>query len=182
MATTRIKITAIHSDIPTKIYLQQFLLLRTCEKVGDEEVVNNYQLGKLNEAKSYGQIDFVKLNKQEDMEFKDYVITFIAKDDATKLMHARCFRATDLNDARDAFDSYFGDKPVEIVSIEEKKDELSKEDAKMCAHLLDTIKMYSFWDEEAQKYVFNGELATIILRESRMEALVRAIGVLARNK
>ena len=61
MATTRIKITAIHSDIPTKMYLQQFLLLRTCEKVGDEEVVNNYQLGKLNEAKSYGQIDFIKI-------------------------------------------------------------------------------------------------------------------------
>lgn len=64
MATTRIKITAIHSDIPTKMYLQQFLLLRTCEKVGDEEVVNNYQLGKLNEAKSYGQIDFIKIKNE----------------------------------------------------------------------------------------------------------------------
>ena len=64
MRTTRIKITAIHSDIPAKIYLQQFLLLRTCEKVGDEEVVNNYQLGKLNEAKSYGQIDFIKIKNE----------------------------------------------------------------------------------------------------------------------
>lgn len=61
MRTTRIKITAIHSDIPTKMYLQNFLLLRTCENVGDEEVVNNYQLGLLNESKRNGQIDFIKI-------------------------------------------------------------------------------------------------------------------------
>ena len=61
MRTTRIKLTAIYSDIPTAIYLDQFLLLRTCKKVGDIEVVNNYQLGKLNEAKRNGQIDFIKL-------------------------------------------------------------------------------------------------------------------------
>lgn len=41
--------------------MQQFLLLRTCEKVGDEEVVNNYQLGQLNQAKRIGSIDFEKL-------------------------------------------------------------------------------------------------------------------------
>ena len=63
MRTTKIKITAIYSDIPSKIYLQKFLLLRTCEKVGDEEVVNNYQLGQLNRAKENGQIDFVKIQK-----------------------------------------------------------------------------------------------------------------------
>ena len=63
MRTTRIKITAIHSNIPAKMYLQKFLLLRTCEKVGDEEVVNNYQLGQLNRAKENGQIDFVKIQE-----------------------------------------------------------------------------------------------------------------------
>ena len=64
MATTRIKITAIHSDIPAKMYLQKLLLLRTCEKVGDEEVVNNYQLGQLNRAKEYGQMDFIKIKNE----------------------------------------------------------------------------------------------------------------------
>ena len=47
--------------MPAKMYLQKFLLLRTCEKVGDEEVVNNYQLGMLNESKRNGQIDFIKI-------------------------------------------------------------------------------------------------------------------------
>lgn len=63
MRTTRIRITAIHSDIPANMYLQKFLLLRTCEKVGDEEVANNYQLGQLNRAKENGQIDFIKVIK-----------------------------------------------------------------------------------------------------------------------
>ena len=61
MRTTKIQITAIYCDIPTKIYLQKFLLLRRCEKVGDSEVVNNYQLGLLNAAKRSNQIDFIKL-------------------------------------------------------------------------------------------------------------------------
>lgn len=61
MRKTRIRITKIRTDIPVKMYLQQFLLLRTCEKVGDEEVVNNYQLGQLNQAKRIGSIDFEKL-------------------------------------------------------------------------------------------------------------------------
>lgn len=61
MRTTKIQITAIYSSIPAKIYLQQFLLLRYCEKVGDSEAVNNYQLGKLNEAKRMNQIEFIKL-------------------------------------------------------------------------------------------------------------------------
>ena len=61
MRTTKIQITAIYCDIPTKIYLQKFLLLRHCEKVGDSETVNNYQLGLLNAAKRNNQIDFIKL-------------------------------------------------------------------------------------------------------------------------
>jgi hypothetical protein len=50
---TKIKITSIHSDgmcgIPARILLQRFCLLRYCEKVGDSESVNNYQLGLLRE-------------------------------------------------------------------------------------------------------------------------------------
>ena len=182
MATTRIKITAINCDTPAKIYLQKFLLLRTCEKVGDEEVVNNYQLGKLNEAKSYGAIDFVKLNKKEDMEFKDYVVTYRAKGEETRLLHTRCFRANSTRDAEDAFFSYFGEKPLEIVSIAEKTDRLSDEDAKMVAGVLDTVRLFTYWNEELGKYEFQGELATMIFCENRMKALVNAIGVIAGNK
>ena len=65
MRTTRIRITAIESDIPAKMYLQYFLRLRKCEKVGDEETVNNYQLGLLNESKRNGQIDFIKVDKED---------------------------------------------------------------------------------------------------------------------
>ena len=54
----------MHTDVPVKMYLQQFLLLRTSEKVGDEEVVNNYQLGQLNEARRKGTIDFVKIESR----------------------------------------------------------------------------------------------------------------------
>ena len=61
MRTTKIRITEIKCNMPAKFYLQQMLLLRRCEKVGDEEVVNNYQLGQLNRAKEYGTIDFIKL-------------------------------------------------------------------------------------------------------------------------
>lgn len=180
MRTTRIKITSINSNIPAKMYLQKFLLLRTCEKVGDEEVVNNYQLGQLNEAKRNGQIDFVKVN---NMEFKDFIVTYIAKSDATKLLHARCFRATDENDARDAFDAYFGGRePMEVISITKKDDKLTDVDIDMCASILESVKMYSFWNEESGKYEFNGELATMVFSPSRMEALVLAIGKIANLK
>ena len=64
MKKTTIQITAIYSDVPQKIYLQYFLRLRKCEKVGDSEVVNNYQLGLLNESKRNGQIDFVKVENK----------------------------------------------------------------------------------------------------------------------
>lgn len=64
MRTTRIRITAIGSDIPAKMYLQYFLRVRKCEKVGDSETVNNYQLGLLNESKRNKQIDFIKIENK----------------------------------------------------------------------------------------------------------------------
>ena len=180
MRTTRIRIKAIHSDIPAKMYLQKFLLLRTCEKVGDEEVVNNYQLGQLNEAKRNGQIDFVKVN---NMGFKDYIVTYIAKSDATKLLHTRCFRATDVKDAIDAFDAYFGGgEPMKVVSITEKDDKLTNNEIDICTSILDSVKMYSYWNEELGKYEFNGELATMVFNTSRMGALVLAIEKIANLK
>jgi hypothetical protein len=44
---TKVKITSIPDNIPAKIILQKFCLLRYAEKVGDVESVNNTQLGKL---------------------------------------------------------------------------------------------------------------------------------------
>ena len=64
MRKTTIQITAIYSDVPPKMYLQYFLRLRKCEKVGDSETVNNYQLGLLNESKRKKQIDFIKLENE----------------------------------------------------------------------------------------------------------------------
>lgn len=64
MRKTTIQITAIHSDVPPKMYLQYFLRLRKCEKVGDIETVNNYQLGLLNESKAKKQIDFIKIENK----------------------------------------------------------------------------------------------------------------------
>lgn len=63
MRKTKIRITGIYSDIPVTMYLRNFLLLRRCEKVGDVETVNNYQLGLLNESKAHGQIDFEKVTE-----------------------------------------------------------------------------------------------------------------------
>lgn len=111
------------------------------------------------------------------MEFKDFIVTYIAKSDTTRLMHARCFRATDEKDARDAFDAYFGGgEPMEVISITEKDAKLTDEDINMCASILDWIRMYSFWNEEIGKYEFNGEMATMAFCASRMEELVLAIG------
>ena len=46
----RIRITSIPlSSVPDKVLLQRFCMLRFCEKVGDSEVVNNTQLGRLRE-------------------------------------------------------------------------------------------------------------------------------------
>lgn len=47
---TKVKITSIPTDqfcIPNKMLLQRFCLLRYCEKIGDVESINNYQLGML---------------------------------------------------------------------------------------------------------------------------------------
>lgn len=46
------------TDVPSKILLQKFCLLRTAEKVGDTETVNMYQLGKL---KSFS-IEYIKIS------------------------------------------------------------------------------------------------------------------------
>jgi len=45
-----IKITGLSdTSIPAKILLQKLCLLRSAENIGDTEVVNHYQLGKLNQ-------------------------------------------------------------------------------------------------------------------------------------
>lgn len=59
---TKIQITAINSDIPNEIFMDKFLLLRTARKIGDVEIINNTQLGRLNDAKKQGTIDFIKIN------------------------------------------------------------------------------------------------------------------------
>ena len=67
MAKTRIRITEVnenrigwHGKMLDR-YMNETLFLRTARKVGDEEVVNNFQLGQLNRAKAYGGIIFVKV-------------------------------------------------------------------------------------------------------------------------
>lgn len=57
MNTTKIKITGYNGDMPIKIVLQKFCLLRYCEKIGDTEIVNNYQLGRL----KYQNVEFEKI-------------------------------------------------------------------------------------------------------------------------
>lgn len=44
---TTIKIESYLGDIPLKVMLQKICLLRTCEKIGDIETINNTQLGRL---------------------------------------------------------------------------------------------------------------------------------------
>ena len=64
MRTTRIRLTAINttwSGALLERYMNETLMLRIARKVGDEEVVNNYQLGQLNRHKETGEINFVKL-------------------------------------------------------------------------------------------------------------------------
>lgn len=66
MRTTKVRLTKFHfedprTSIPADIYFNMFLHLRKIRKVGDVEVVNNYQLGKMNEAKKRGTIDFAKI-------------------------------------------------------------------------------------------------------------------------
>ena len=61
---TRIRLTAIKVDWKGQMlerYLDQTCFLRTARKVGDEEVVNNFVLGRLNDQKSKVCIDFEKV-------------------------------------------------------------------------------------------------------------------------
>lgn len=61
MRTTKVRLTAINNNEPKEWYFGTCLLLRKIRNVGDVEVVNNYQLGRMNEAKRYGYIDFEKV-------------------------------------------------------------------------------------------------------------------------
>jgi hypothetical protein len=61
---TTIKLTAIRTDWRGGHYerfMNETLLLRTARKVGDVEAVNNFVLGRLNDYKERGMVDFVKL-------------------------------------------------------------------------------------------------------------------------
>ena len=67
MNKQRIKITAINENVigwhgkMLERYMAETLYLRTARKVGDEETVNQFQLGQLKRAKEYGSIDYIKL-------------------------------------------------------------------------------------------------------------------------
>jgi len=67
MAKTKVKLISINKTLLNypESYLDHYfnytLFLRNIRKVGDEEVVNNYVLGLLNNAKELGLIDFIKL-------------------------------------------------------------------------------------------------------------------------
>lgn len=63
MRKTKVRLTAFNNKTnePREWYFGTRLLLRKIRNVGDEEVVNNYQLGRLNEAKKSGTIDFEKV-------------------------------------------------------------------------------------------------------------------------
>lgn len=58
---TKIQITYIAEGRESAAYFDKVLLLRSARAVGDTEVVNNTQLGRLNQAKADGSIDFVKI-------------------------------------------------------------------------------------------------------------------------
>lgn len=65
MRTTKVKLTAIYNNEPKDWFFGKYLLLRKIRNIGDIEVVNNYQLGKMNEAKRNGEIDFEKVNDEK---------------------------------------------------------------------------------------------------------------------
>lgn len=60
MRTTKVRLTAIYCNEPKEWFFGTILLICKIRNVGDVEVVNNYQLGRMNEAKRFGQIDFEK--------------------------------------------------------------------------------------------------------------------------
>jgi len=55
---TKVRIEELPTWCPPKMLLQKFCLLRTSENVGDIEVVNNTQLGRL----IYHGVKFTKIN------------------------------------------------------------------------------------------------------------------------
>lgn len=69
MRTTKVRLTAINNNEPKEWYFGTCLSLRKIRNIGDVEVVNNYQLGRMNEAKRYGYIDFEKV--VDDNSFVD---------------------------------------------------------------------------------------------------------------
>ena len=71
MKTTKVRLTAINNSNPKEWFFGSYLMLRKIRNVGDVEVVNNYQLGKMNEAKRNGSIDFEKV--VDDKSFVDEV-------------------------------------------------------------------------------------------------------------
>lgn len=54
---TKIQIIGFTTSVPAKILLQKFCLLRTAEKIGDIEIINNTQLGRLNDH----SVQYIKL-------------------------------------------------------------------------------------------------------------------------
>ena len=55
---TKVEIISYSGDIPLNIMLQRICLLRSASKIGDVEVVNNTQLGRLRD----NQVSFKILN------------------------------------------------------------------------------------------------------------------------
>lgn len=106
MKTTTIKLTAIYSDNPIEWHLGTYLHLRKIRKVGDIETVNNYQLGRLNEAKANKQIDFVKVTEfVDDMGAKRHAMSYKDLDDLYKRLDnfiADC-TVEEAKDNRDVF-------------------------------------------------------------------------------
>jgi len=73
MNRTKVKITNVPSWAPPKILLQKFCLLRTAEKPGDIEVVNNTQLGRLRDR----EVGFEILKESlDDEKSKEDIVFF----------------------------------------------------------------------------------------------------------
>lgn len=58
---TTIQLTKINNPYPLEIFMDKFLMLRKARKIGDIEIINNTQLGRLNQWKNDGCIDFIVL-------------------------------------------------------------------------------------------------------------------------
>lgn len=66
---TRIKIVGRHTlgNMPLSKVLEKLCLLRTARKIGDEEVVNNTQLGRLRDNNITFEIVQTKIYSREDV-------------------------------------------------------------------------------------------------------------------